>query len=449
MSRRGPKRAVRRGPRTARALVALCAAVPLAACSWFEEDERLPGDRVPVRQIAAEASGTQSVIERALPPAQPIGEWTQTGSNATHFGGNLAGPQTPAPVWSADAGDGSSSASFITAAPVVAGGLVFTLDAASEIRAFDAGSGAERWRTSLIPNERERGEQGFGGGVAAEGGRLFATTGFGEALALDAASGEILWRTAVSAPFRAAPAVAEGTVVAVTRASQAFGFSTATGEIRWRVQGVGAAAGFLGGASPAIASGGTVVPFASGELVALELATGRRFWGAVLTGGRRGLARASITDITGDPVLIGPLVITANQSGRMAALEARTGRRIWTREIGATRPIWAAGDTVFLISDRAELMRLDAATGDTLWSRQLPAYEDEEDREDAITYSGPILVSGRLLFTDTLGNLWSVDAMTGAGDPVADVPGGSATGPVVAGGTVFVLSENGVLHAYR
>ncbi len=428
--------------------VALLAAL-LSGCSFFDDEERLEGTRLPVRNALPETTGG-AAIERPLPAAVAIDLWSQTGSAASHNGGHIDAPLAFEEIWSVDAGTGSSDDSVVTAAPVVADGLVFTLDAASELSAFGAQTGDLRWQISLVPNEEEDGEEGFGGGLALDGdGRLFATTGFGEVIALDAATGEILWRRAVGAPFRAGPAVADGVVVAVTRASQAFALEPDTGAIRWRVQGVAADAGYLGGASPAIAGGGAVIPFPSGELVAIEILSGRRFWGAVITGGRRGLARAAITDLTGDPVVIGPLIVAANQSGRLAALEARTGRRIWTRVLGSTRPIWAAGDTLFLVSDNGELLRIDGASGQTLWEKVLPIFEDPEDREDPISYSGPVVVSGRVIITDSLGNIWSVDAITGEGGVVAELGEGTITGPVVAGGVLYLLDAEARLHALR
>lgn len=429
--------------------LAVAAVLLLAGCGLFDDEDRLEGERRPVRPATASAEAALTVIDRALPPAEARASWTQTGGSASNAGGHLQGPATFNRIFTVDAGTGSSSDSVVTSAPVVGGGVVYALDAASRVSAFDAGSGALRWEVDLVPNEDEDGDEGFGGGLALDGGQLFATTGFGEVLALSAQTGEILWRERFGAPFRAAPAVAGGTVIAVTRASQAFALSATDGRVLWRHEGVGADAALLGGASPAIGGGGTVIPFSSGEIVALDAVTGRRFWGAVITGGRRGLARASITDLTGDPVLLGPLVISANQSGRIAAFEARTGRRIWTRVFGSTRPLWAVGNTVYLISDAGTVLRLDAATGETLWSRQLPVWEDEEDREDPITYSGPVVASGQVILTDSLGNIWSLDARGGSGDIAGEIPGGSITGPVIAGGTLYVLSADAVLHAYR
>lgn len=431
-----------------RALLGWAVLAGLSGCGIFSDEERLEGDRLPVRQAVAQASA-DAVITRQLPPAAGQPGWSQTGGNAAHNSGHLSASLGFTQIWSADAGTGSSSESVITSAPVVGGGRVFALDAAAQVSAFDANSGSVAWRTELAPNDDEDGDEGFGGGLALSGDRLIVTTGFGEVLALSAASGEILWRMGFGAPFRSGPAVDGGLIVAVTRGSQAFGLSLADGQVLWRAQGVTADAAYLGGASPAIGGGGAVIPFSSGELLAVEARTGRRFWGAVITGGRRGLARAAITDLTGDPVILGPLVISANQSGRTAALETRTGRRVWTRALGSTAPIWAAGDSLWLMSDTAELMRLDAATGQTLWRQALPAFEDEEDREDPITYSGPVLVSGQVILTDSLGNIWSADATTGTGGIAAELPDGSITGPVVAGGLVFVLDDEGGLHAFR
>jgi outer membrane protein assembly factor BamB len=428
--------------------LALAAGV-LAGCSVFEGEDRLPGERLPVRaqEAGADAAGLRE--ERPLPAPRTLAAWTQTNANPAHNGGHVAGPGRPAVAWTGDAGTGSSDDSAVTAAPVVAEGRVFTLDAAAEIAAFDAASGAERWRTSLVPNEEEEGEEGFGGGLALAEGRLVITTGFGEVLALDPASGEVFWRRQLGAPMRAGPAVSEGLIVAVTRDSRAFGLALADGAVLWRHQGVEARAGFLGGASPALAGGLAFVPYPSGELVALEARTGRQVWGAVMTGGRRGLARSAITDLTGDPVVAGPLVIAANQSGRIAAFEGSTGQRAWTRAIGATRPIWAAGDSLFLVSDTARAMRLDARSGRTLWERALPAFGDPEDREDPIAYSGPVLVGGRALLTDSEGNLWSLDGTTGEGEIVADLPAGAVTGLVAASGTLYTLTDDADLVALR
>ena len=266
---------------------------------------------------------------------------------------------------------------------------------------------------------------------------------------MDAASGEIVWRYRASSPFRAAPAVSGGLVIAVTRSNRAVALTTASGQLAWRLDGISAGAGLLGGASPAISGGLVVLPFASGEVMGVELASGRRIWSAVLGGARRGLARSSISDVTGDPVIAGRAVIAANQSGRMVAIDGQTGRRGWTRSVGSVGPIWAAGDSVYVVSDDSTLQRLSLGNGGTIWRTELPAYEDEEDREDPIAYSGAVLAGGNILITDSLGNLHSFDPATGQPRETVDLTAGTTTGAVVANGTIYVLDGSGNLQAFR
>lgn len=437
----------RRPALSARAvLITLVPLVALAGCGWFDDEETLEGERIRIRPDASVAAAADAVV-RPLPAAERNAEWTQTNGNAIHNLGHLAGPASLSRAWTADAGNASDRAAM-TSRPIVVSGTVYTLDAEANLTAIDAGSGARRWQVSLAP-KGERGREGFGGGLAADGGRLYAATGFGEILAIDPASGEIFWRQFFGAPFRAAPAAARGVVVAVSRDNRAVGLEANSGRVLWRIEAVTSDAGLLGGSSPAMAGGIALLPFASGEIMAVAANSGQRLWSTVLTGGRRGLARAAITDISGDPVVIGPYVLAANQAGRMIAVDGRNGQRLWTRNIGSAAPLWAAGDTVFLVSDDAKLMRLSARDGSTLWATELRAFRDPDDREGAIAYSGPVLVGGHVLVSDGRGNLIAFDGETGQEVARTSLSGGSITGPVVANGTIYVLSGDAKLYAFR
>ena len=429
---------------TALALLAM-----LTGCSLFEDEERLSGERINIRNAQID-SGQGAVQGGGAPIPAPTANpnWSQTNAQASHASGHLAGPSSLNRIWTADAGSGGSSDAAITSAPIVINGRVYALDAAAQVTAMDASSGSVAWRTDLAP-EGESGDDGFGGGLASNGNQIFATTGFGEVVALDAASGEIKWRYKASSPFRAAPAVANGLVIAVTRSNRGIALTTGGGQLAWRLDGISASAGLLGGASPAISGGLAVLPFASGEVIGVEMSSGRRIWSAVLGGARRGLARSSISDVTGDPVIAGRAVVTANQSGRMVAIDGQSGRRGWTRSIGSVGPIWAAGDSIYVVSDDSTLQRLSLGNGGTIWRTELPAYEDPEDREDPIAYSGAVLAGGNLLVTDSLGTLHSFDPETGAPKETADLTAGTTTGAVVAGGTIYVLAGDGTLQAFR
>lgn len=430
-------------------LRAAAAAALLAGCSVFEEDEeRLPGARIPVRAIQEEQSTPSEVAAQISALTAPVAnaDWTQVNGGPTHALGHLAGPASLSVAWRADIGAGGDR---LTATPVVADGRVFTLDSEATVSAFGLSGGAPQWRVDLSPSD-ESGDDGFGGGLAVAEGRVFVTTGFGEVAALDAASGAEIWRQKMPAPIRAAPAVSDGIVIAVSRDNTAVGFGAEDGAPRWRAAGAASGAGVFGGASPAISPGGVaILPFGSGELVAVRASSGQRLWSDVLSGGRRGQASSVISDISSDPVILGVAVIAGNQSGRLGAVDGRSGRRGWTRDFGARGPVWADGQTIFLVTDTAELKRLSAQDGSTMWSVSLPEFDDPEDRTGAIAYGGPVLAGGRLLLASSEGELLTFDPLTGAETGRIPVSGLAGLAPVVAGGVVYVLTEAGELAALR
>lgn len=440
------------GRRAPRAATVLLLGLLAAGCGVFDEDELiLEGQRIPVRASADDLRAPADVAGflAEVPVEIALSDWTQVNGTSSHSVGHIQAGGVLSQVWSADVGVGGSDEGRITSSPIVVGGSIYAMDAAAQVAAFDASSGALRWRIDLTP-EGEDGEDGFGGGLAFDDGRLFATTGFGQVFALDPSNGGELWRQNAGAPVRAAPAAADGRVFVVARDDIAYALDADTGALLWRLEGAaGAGAGALGGASIAVNGELTLVPFSTGELVAAQASTGRRLWSEVLSGGRRELVRGTISDVSGDPVIAGLGVYASNQSGRMIALDGRNGRRAWTRSLGSTQPVWAVGRTLFAMTDDGRVMRLGADDGSTLWSTQLPQYGDPEDREDVISYGGPVLAGGRVLVTSTEGELLLFDPVTGEETGRRDLPAGAINGPVVAGGTVYVLTDEADLVAFR
>jgi len=430
--------------------VLLGSAMTLAAC---DREVILPGERLDTRAVLTGAESAGETVDAArpisLPAARSLGSWEMRGFDAQNRTPHGALSGALQQVWSADIGAGNSRRQRLTADPVAAGGRVFTLDAEAGLQATSLSNGAPVWRVSLEPGF-DRGGAVSGGGLAVSGGRLFATTGFGELIALDPASGNIQWRQRLGAGI-GAPTVAGGTVYVVSRDNSAWAIDAETGRIEWEVPSAPANAVLSGGAAPAVSDNLVILPYGSGELVAASRSTGLRMWSTAVAGGRLGVAYSNINDITGDPVVVGGTVYTGNQSGRVIALNARTGTRIWTATEGSYSPVLAAGDSLFFVSDRNELIRSDADTGERVWGTELPLYvrERERRRRAVFTHYGPILAGGRLLVAsgDERVRLFSPESGELVGS--VELRNGAAAAPIVVNDMLLVLTEDGRLTAYR
>lgn len=440
--------------RTALATVSLLALL-LAGCDtvggWFEGEKapKIQGKRIEVllRDRKAELDPRLAGTPVVVPPAAANAAWPQVGGGPEHALGHLALAASPAEVFRTDIGSGSSDGHVLLGQPVIADGRIFTVDAEATAAAFDAGSGRALWSVKLAP-ENERGDA-MGGGVAVANGRVFATTGFGEVVALDAANGSVVWRKRVSGPVRGAPTVGQGHVYAITIDNQLAALNAGTGEVEWTHTGLLETAGLLGASSPAADGTLVVAPYSSGELFALRPENGRVAWQESLAGFRRSGALSSLADIRGLPVLDRGAVFAIGHSGRMVAVDERIGARLWEQDVGGTQTPWVAGDWIFIVSNDAELIALSRQTGGVRWIQPLQRYEDEEDREGVVSWAGPVLAGGRLWLTNSLGELVWASPADGKVQGRRDLTDATYLPPVVVNGTLYVLSDNGTLTAFR
>lgn len=418
---------------------------------FFSDDEvPLSGTRVSVGGTDSRNAITADVSGGAvsIPGAQANADWPQLNGNAARSLGHVAAGASLTRAWSVDVGAGSSSSARIVSPPVVAEGRVFTLDAGATVAAHDAGSGTPIWSIDLTP-EGENTIDGFGGGVAYDSGRVFVSNGFGDLHAVASSSGEIIWTAALGAPSRAAPAVSAGRIFVVTRDNQIIAVDAGSGEIAWREQGLEQVAGILGGAAPAATKSVVIAPFSSGELNAYSAASGRLGWIDDLTGTRGSTGLAALNDVSGDPVISDGTVYAASQSGRFVAVDVKSGERLWTRNIGGVQPPYVAGDTIFIVSGQGTLVAIEKRSGEILWASELGEYRDPDDRDDPIIWAGPILAGGNLLLASNLGQLVSVNPNSGVIAAQVDLPGATTNAPIAAGGTVYVLTDDAKLAAYR
>jgi outer membrane protein assembly factor BamB len=432
-------------------LAALAAALLLGGCSmtdnWFGDAEvPLPGERI---AVAADIDALD--IEGGtvtLPTAVANASWSQPGGEASNAPGHLAARASLARGWSADAGEGSSSYGKLTAPPIIVGGRIYVLDASAHVAAHSADNGRRIWRVNLTP-EGEDSEEGFGGGLAADFGRIVVATGFGDVFGLDPSTGGELWRRNLGLPIRAAPTAANGRVFVITVNNEVHALDIETGEILWDFRRYSESAGVLANTSPAVEGATVVVPYKSGELLAFDAGSGKPIWGDALTRTGSSSPVGAINDIAGRPAISGGGVFAVSASGRFAAIDFKTGRRLWAKNIASTQTPWVAGDAVFVVSTGAEVVALSRKDGSIIWVSKLPLFGDPEDRKDRIVYSGPVIAGGRVLVVSSKGRIYALSPETGAVISQAEAGGGFYIPPVVARGNVYLLSDSAQLIALR
>lgn len=445
-----------------RALLGGVIALPML--SGCDEDKKpvLAGHRVDVL-----SSGAGLTVDKddstpiALPPVQTLDNWPQSGVHPDHVAINAAWPGTTKQLWTHSIGHGVSEPSLwsfaalgsngrgaIQSPPVVGGGRIYTVDGIGTVRAWNWPGMAQVW--SLTPTPRKMKSSNIGGGIGLDGDTLYIVDGVAQTLAVDAATGHVKWRTDLGTPGRSAPTIVDGRVFFGTIDERLFALDAKTGKQIWTYSATPADTVMFGQPAPAVVDGIVLAGFGSGDLVALRAVTGEMVWSDSLGGSNGRDETMDFACVRGAPVISEGTAYAVSMSRVLVAIDMRSGRRLWEREVASQNALCVAGDWIYVLSADEQVACVDKLSGHVRWISQLRRFVRMEAQKNAIEWLGPVLAGGKLVCISTWNKngMAVLDAVSGKITDIVPTHKPSLVAPIVCDGQVLVISEDGNLTAY-
>lgn len=384
-------------------------------------------------------------VDFYLPDAVARTDWPLPGGTPEQSVEHLAAGANLDIIWKRPIGKGSDRRVHLTAPPISAEGVIFTMDAEAGVSAHSANGGAEVWHANLASRDR-RDREAFGGGLAYADGKVFVTSGYRFVAALNAKTGALLWKTAVEAPIHAAPTVSGGRLFVVSTDNELLTVDTATGALGWSYQALVEPARILEATSAAIFGDTVIAGFASGELIALRTGNGNDIWSEVLSRASRTNALSEIRDIPGRPVIYKGDVFAVSHSGVFAATDLRTGTARWSLPISGISTPLPIGDVVYVVSKPGEVICVSRETGQVYWIVDM---NKDRKKKQRAAWSGPVLASNRLIIVSSTGELVALNPKTGAVEKTVKLGTPALLSPIAVNDTLYLLGDKGVLLAIR
>ena len=277
-------------------------------------------------------------------------------------------------LWNRELGDETREEGTLGGGLAVGEGRIYVTTGFAHVFALDVDTGEELWRRRLSNPIRAA--------PTARDGRLFVVTLSNELFALDAESGRVLWsHDEIVEPAGlaggASPAVDGGIVVAPFSSGAIVALRAANGRVVWsdrlvalrRTDPVSSLAHVRG--LPVIDRGLAIGVSNSGRTVAIDLRTGRRLWEQRIGG-------------TNTAWVAGEFVYLVSNDNQLACLSRRDGRVRWVRSLprfedeeDKTGPIgWSgpvlASDRLLIAASTGEVWSVSPYTGEPLGRVELP-----------------------------------------------------------------------------
>lgn len=431
----------------------LMSAALLSGCSLFEGTTKkpVPGIKIPVLPPHQPLTVGRTAPPVELPAPQADADWAQASANARHNPGSAVLPARLSQAWRTSIGAAATYRRSLHAQPVIANGLVFTMDANGFVDAIRLANGQHVWRQKMRPKHDT--SFAFGGGLAYADGALYVATGFAELRMLDPGTGTARWTKKLAQPARSAPTIGGGLIYIVLLDNTLTALDAKSGAFRWRFPTGSSSNSMFGAGAPAYDQGIVVAGFGTGMVAGINATTGSAVWEQSLAAGYDTANPLNISSIVANPVIGDNLAVVTGVAGSTVAFDLRTGRRIWGKSAGGGETPAIAGDWLFLLTDQQRLAAIHMPDGEVSWVTDLPAYRNPKKDYGPIAWHGPILAGNGLILTGSDRRMIVVDARTGAlltpPDRALMLSGVSDSAPIVAGGTLLALTRNAVLTAYR
>ncbi|MDR2781455.1 MAG: PQQ-like beta-propeller repeat protein [Holosporaceae bacterium] len=372
-------------------------------------------------------------------------EFTQPHLNAEHYYFPLKFSLSPKEIWSSALDFEASESIKMTAAPIVADGKVFCIDAAGIVYAINQKTGARLWRvsTTLIGKDGQ-----IGGATAYDNGRLIVTSSFAEGFSLDAKTGKILWRIKLPAACKGdGITISDGKAFIMCSNSSLHCIDINTGKTLWSHSGMLADSTFMGSSSVAVSDGVVYFAYPSGEVFALLEETGAVIWDAMLSKFSLTNAARAFSHPRACPVVKDGVVYLVSANEQTSAFNTRNGKLLWKSDFGSVQTPIVSGNSIFVFNSKSELVCLNKNTGRRHWVKKLT-----KDESKASEWLGMILLKDHVLAVSPNGDIQFVSVYDGKIKKAMSIGGDSfsvSVNPVIANGVMYVPMNSGKVVAYR
>jgi len=267
-------------------------------------------------------------------------------------------------LWSVNVGNGQGD-NYTRIIPAVDQGVVYAASENGTVVAVDLSSGDVIWRERLD-------DVTLTGGVGAGGGLVAVGTRDAEVVALEQQDGSVRWIKPVTSEVVAAPTTNGDIVVVQTVDDKVAGLEASNGERRWIYESTQPALTLRGTSRPVITSAGSVIAgFSNGTLVSVSASDGVWRWEEriAVPEGRYDIER--VIDVDGDLLVDGSRILASSYQGNLMALDILTGRIVWGLEGTSSYHGLARGfGNLYYSDDESLVVAIRDNSEDVVWRNE-------------------------------------------------------------------------------
>lgn len=312
----------------------------------------------------------------------------------------------------------------------VSGTVVTVANSEGVLTAFDSATGAELWRAAVGAP--------IAAGVGSDGKFTAAVTRANDLLVLD--GGRELWRQKLLAPSFTAPLVAGGRVFVLAADRSVTAFDASSGRKLWSQQRPGESL-VLRQAGVLLAVGDTLVAGMGGRLAGLHPGNGSIRWETAIATPRGTNDIERLVDLVGRVARDGAVVCARAFQAAVGCVDAARGSLLWSKPAIGSIGVHGDDKFVFGVESDGKVIAWRRGDGDRAWVSERLLYR---------SLTAPLAVGRSVVVGDEAGLVHWLSRDDGSILTRMATDGSAVVaGPVLASGTLIVVTRNGNIFGFK
>lgn len=307
---------------------------------------------------------------------------------------------------------------------------------ATTVSAWQKDSGKLLWKTNI-------GEQISAGinGSYVDTPSIYLGTSNGNAISINANTGKIQWIERLSSQVLAVSPEKDGRVAFRSIDGKLHGLTSSTGELIWQRSQRTPVLTLMGASVPVIVGPLVISGFDNGKVAAYQLQTGKPAWEVTLALPRGRTELERLVDVDGKIKQLGNALFAASLNGSADGIDLASGTIAWSKKFSTSTGITGNPQGLYSSDDKGNIWKLQAQAGNPIWS-----IDDLQRYEPTL----PALVGSSLIVVaDKKGNIHWINTSTGKfvsrnkGDSA-----GYSVEPEVDGNSIYAIGKSGLLSKF-
>jgi outer membrane protein assembly factor BamB len=149
-----------------------------------------------------------------------------------------------------------------------------------------------------------------------------------------------------------------------------------------------------------------------------------------------------MSDIDVTPIIRDNKIYISNNVGSLYAIDLANGAPLWQREIRGIKSIWVAGEHLYVINQKQQIIAINRENGYIKWIEKIiPGAKDG----DKTKFVGPIMAQDQLIVGGDKGKLYVISPLDGKNIKTINIPANISLMPVIADSNMYILDNYGYL----